>query len=367
LQSRRGGTAIAGEKNYPAFQPAFTRWESAFKTKITPEVVMSKSTFYVGIDVGQTELWAAVEGQKPRSFSNTPTEVKKLWNWAKKLSGDAVAHFCMEATGVYGYSLAAVLHSYNDPDTQVSIVNPAQIAAFAKAQLRRAKTDKVDAQVILNFAQSQKPAAFIPDPKEFRQLYHLVAQTDTIRGQLQEWNNRAHTHQYTHDLPKMVNRSSSNVQKTLLKELDKLEKAIKKLCAENPDLDNMVKLLCSIPGFGHLSAVRLIAYGKKRLTELSQKELTAHAGLAPSPKQSGTSLNAKAHLSKQGNTKMRNSLYMPALVAARHNPIIKELYDRLLGKGKPSKVALTACMKKMLLIARAILISEIPFNPAFSA
>ena len=116
---------------------------------------MSKSTFYVGVDVGKDELCVAVEGHKPRSFKHTPCGIKGLYHWTGRLAGEALLHFCMESTGVYSRSLAVRFGSF--AGVEVSIVNPAQIAAYAKAQLRRTKTDGVDAAVILSFAQSQKP------------------------------------------------------------------------------------------------------------------------------------------------------------------------------------------------------------------
>ena len=123
---------------------------------------MSKEIIYVGVDVGQEELWVAKEGQKIRSFEHTVAGIKKMWEWVRNIHPEGVLHFCpewihsdMEATGVYSLKLAAGLNDY--PDTQGSIVNPAQISSYAKAQLRRAKTAKVEAQVILTFAQSQYP------------------------------------------------------------------------------------------------------------------------------------------------------------------------------------------------------------------
>ena len=135
------------------------------------------------------------------------------------------------------------------------------------------------------------------------------------------------------------------------------------MCKEDCQLSKQIELLCSIPGIAEHSASRFLAYGKSALTERSQKELTAHAGLAPSHKQSGVSVRGKSTISKSGNKKLRTTLFMPALVAIVHNPIIKKHYQNLLEKGKPKKLAVTACMRKMLIMSQAILIKEKPYNP----
>ena len=137
------------------------------------------------------------------------------------------------------------------------------------------------------------------------------------------------------------------------------------LCERDPRLRRQVAVLCSIPGIGPKSAVRVLAYGQETLMTHSPKQLTAHAGLAPRHRFSGTSVRGKSHLAKQGNAYLRRSLYMPALVAMRHNPAIKPVYDRLRERGKPGKLALVACMRRLLLIVRALLREDRIFEPEY--
>ena len=325
---------------------------------------MSKSTFYAGIDVGQDELWAAIDGKKARPFASDRRGIKQMWNWIKKCAHDNLVHFGMEATGVYSYRLAEILLAY--PDTTVSIVNPAQIAAFSKAQLRRTKTDSVDAQVILDFVTSQKPPVWTPEPASLRKLYHLVNMADALKEELRQWKNRQHSYQYIEDLPKEILKSQKTLIKNLTNQLNKIEQSIKKLCLSDERLQSQMTLLCSIPGLAEISAVRLLAYGKSALTTHSKKELTAHAGLAPSHKQSGVSVHGKSFISKKGNKKLRKTLFMPALVGIVHNPIIKAFYQNLLKKGKPKKLAVIACMRKLLIMAQTILLKKTPFKPIYS-
>ena len=323
---------------------------------------MRKSSFYVGVDVGQSELWAAIAGTKPRAFVNSTTGIKSLQRWVSGALPSATIHYAMEATGVYSQTLATRL-LHDQESIEVSITNPAQIVAFGRAQLRRCKSDRLDCQVILEYAQSQKPPRWQPESKTLQQLRSLVSQADAVQRNLLEWNNRSHTHQQSLELPSLVKKSTAALQRVAERQLELLQAEIKSLCTLDPELQVHYKLLQTIPGVGEKSAAAVMAYGGSALTERSRKQLTAHAGLAPRSRQSGTSLHQQGHLAKEGNKQLRKALYMPALVATQHNPIIRQTYQRLLARGKPKMVALVACMRKLLLIIRSILIHQKPFNP----
>ena len=322
---------------------------------------MSKGSFFVGVDVGKDELWAAVDGRRPRRFTHCTSGIRLMHQWAKEVAEGSPLHFCMEATGVYSLSVAYQLRTC--PDTVLSVVNPAQINAYAKAQLRRAKTDRVDARIILSFAQSQQPPIWSPDSKSLRQLYQLVVQADAIRADLRQWANRGHAQQYTPDVPEAVKKTQRAIIRSLTRQLAKIEETIAILCRTDNELKEQVALLMTISGIAHLSAVKVLAYGGNALTQRNRKELTAHAGLASCHHQSGTSVRGKSHLAKQGDRRLRSTLYMPALVGIVHNPVLKQFYEHLLEMGKPKMVALVACMRKLLLIIRSMLINKKPFNP----
>ena len=325
---------------------------------------MNKSICWVGIDVGKEELWGAVADRRPRLFAHTAAGVRALVRFCRQVAPEHVLHCCLEATGVYGRSLAVRL--LEESDTRVSIVNPAQIAAFAKAQLRRTKTDAVDAQVILAFARSQTPMPWTPEPAALRELTQLVRTADDLRATQAAWANRQQTHAWASDQPAAVTRADRAMLRTLNRELARLEDTIRAAWNRDPQLRRQVELLCSIPGIAERSAVRLLAYGQRTLTTHSAKQLTAHAGLAPRHRLSGTSVRGKSHLAKQGNAQLRRALYMPALSASQHNPALKPVYERLRTAGKPGKLALAACMRRLLLIARAMLRDDRPFDPAYA-
>lgn len=326
---------------------------------------MCKSVFYVGVDVGKDEVWASIGGHRPRKFKNSLQGAKALRKWCGKVSPDQTIHFCMEATGVYGRSLAIRLLSF--ANTETSIVNPAQINSYAKAQLRRSKTDSVDSLVILSFAQTQKPHPWKPESATAWRLYQLVCQADLLEQQIQGWANRQHAHSHTPDLPREIRNCDKALQRTLKRQLEKIEKAIDQLLEEDSELSARVDLLCSFKGIAKKTAVRLIGYSRDAMTERSARALVAHAGLAPRHHQSGTSVHGRSHIAKQGDKRLRKALYMPALVAMVHNPVIRNFYQRLLQNGKPKKLAITACMRKILVIVRAMIISNKPFNPNMNA
>lgn len=325
---------------------------------------MNKGAFYVGIDVGQEELVVCLEGSKPRSFRHDRIGIAKMVTWGRKASSDGQLHFCLEATGVYGYSLAVSLVSRFG--VRVSVVNPAQIASFAKAQLRRAKTDNIDAQVILAFAQSQNPPCWKPESRTQRQLYHLETQADRLRRMLRQLSNRDHSFKYVPDLPQEVKKSQRSLTRSIERQLANIEKNIEKLRSEDKELKEQVDLLCSIPGVGNRSATSILAYGKNIFELLDRKALIAHAGLAPSQKQSGISIRGKSRIAKQGDRRLRKALFMPALVAAYYNPTLKAFYKRLLDNGKPKLLAIVAVMRKLLLLIQAILKRKIPYTPNYS-
>lgn len=324
---------------------------------------MSNKVVYVGIDVGQEELVACMQGSNPRCFKHNANGIKKMHDWSSNIAGDAELRYCLEATGVYGYSLATSL--INHFGVRVSVVNPAKIASFSKAQLRRTKTDNIDSRVILAFAESQNPPCWKPESETQRRLYHLVTQADRLRRMKRQMSNRDHGFKYVPDLPEEVRKSQRSLHRSIERQLANIDKAIEKLCAEETRLREQVDLLCSVPGVGTHSAVRILAYGKSNLSELNRKSLIAHAGLAPSERQSGISIRGKTRIAKQGDRRLRSALYMPALVAAHHNPVLKTFYQRLLNNGKPKMLAIVAVMKKLLLMIQAILKRKTPFKPDY--
>ena len=328
---------------------------------------MSKSICMVGVDVGKTELWVAIADRRPRAFAHTARGVQALWRYCRRIAPAGAVQVCMEATGVYSRMLIAHLGRLPKADLQWSVINPARISAFSQAQLRRTKTDGVAARVILAFAESEQPPVWTPEAPALRELYELVRQADTVQQDLEAWNNRAGAHADGPTCVAAVRRSDRAIRRYLQKQLAGLHAAIVALFRREPELRHQRDLLLSIPGIGEKTASRLLAYGGTVWGTHSEKELTAYAGLAPSHRQSGTSVRGKSRLAKQGNRDLRRSLYMATLAAIRSNPAIRPVRDRLLHAGKTKMTAVGACMRHLLLIARAVLKHQTPFDPQFAA
>jgi transposase len=318
---------------------------------------MSKSVVYVGVDVGKSEVVVAVSGHRPRSFHHTGHGVRGMVQWLRQVAGVGPMQVCMEATGIYSRRLA--LRLLRQPAVRVSIINPSQIKAFRQVLLRRTKTDGVDAEVILAYGQSQHPPLWEPGSKVMEELAALVKEADRLRSLLVHSRNRR---EHDDGVPAVVRRSERALQRCLTEQLAVIEPALEQLCAQDQTLVEQAGLLRTIPGMGTKSTLQLLAYGGVALQERSAKELTAHAGLAPQHRLSGTSVRGRSHLNKQGNRRLRTVLYMPTLVATRCNPTIKTYYHRLIDNGKAKKLALIACMRKLLVMCRAILRTKRPFD-----
>ena len=330
---------------------------------------MQERTLYVGVDVGKRELVVALatsvqEGLgRPRSFPNRPAGFRQLLKWIREPGADFVkVHVCLEATGVYGQRLVHFLQ--NQTAWTVSVVNPAQVKAFARSQLSRTKTDAVDAFLLAAFASACQPPAFVPEPVELTALKALGHRLSTLRAFLQQEKNRLASLRDGLTVNPIVVRSLKQSIAQTEKQVAALLKEIRKYLDQNPNLKDQVKLARSIPGIGELSSLYLLPDVEAKTSYLGVKQLDAYAGLSPAHHQSGTSVRKKSHLARAGNRFLRKALYMPALVGIRYNPILKKLYQKLLALGKPKKVALVACMRKLLHILYGVLKNQTPFNPA---
>ena len=314
----------------------------------------------IGIDISKASFDVAFlkdDKYQNKKFKNDLKGFKALTKWFKPIKEDKV--FCMEATGIYGVMLAKYLHQL---DQKVIVANPIKTNAFAKMEMVRNKTDKADAQSIARYCMhiiekgELNKTLFSPKSEAFESLQYLVTRLEQLGKMRSGENNR---------LQASLNKATSKSIKTMLRAINKqmqlVEDKIKSLVDNDEQLKNQVKLLLSIDGIGNKTAWAIIAYmGDISLFD-NAKQVTSFAGLNPKITQSGTSIN-KSSLSKMGHKKLRKSLYMPALVATRYNPLMLDLYERLQHKGKPKKVALCALMRKLLVISYGVLKSGQAFD-----
>jgi transposase len=305
----------------------------------------------VGIDVSKDRLDVAVRPSGvafvvERNAGGLEVLIARL----RELSPLLVA---LEATGGFETVAAAALAGAQLP---VVIVNPAQVRAFAKAIGRWAKTDPIDAAVIAHFAEATKPQVR-PLPDE---ATRLLADLVTRRRQIIEMMVAERQREQRMTIPRLK-KSVSRLIKALEKELASLDEDIDDTVRGSPAWREKEDLLESVPGVGPVIARTLIA-DLPELGTLGRKEIAALAGLAPFTRQSGK-WRGKSFIAG-GRTAVRSALFMGAMVAKQHNPVLKAFFDRLVAAGKPKMVAIIAVARKLLTILNAIVRDNQPWQIA---
>ena len=316
----------------------------------------------VGVDVAKAKLDVALRlpaGKwKTKVVANSPAGFAELRAWLAK-HGVLCAHVCMEATGVYWERLAEDLA---DHGFAVSVLNPAQIKAYAGALGVRSKTDAVDAKVIAEFCASANPRLWLPPAKSVRNLRALVGRRDALVDLRTQESNRLEV-----ATTAVVRQSIERVLAHLDAQIAEIEKQIKKDVDDDPTLREQRDLLASIPGVGDTTTAMFLAHYGGELRFDKTRQAVAFAGLDTRLHQSGSSVNGKPRLSKKGHSSIRRALYMPAVTAMSRTPWGKAFRDRLLAAGKPKKLILGAIMRKIVAIAYGVLKSGKPFDPALHA
>lgn len=296
---------------------------------------------YIGIDVSKAILDVYVlPFKKYMQFNNDTKGIQKL---TKKLKSFPQASIVMEATGGYEKPIA---QSLQKAGLSVSVVNPRPIRDFAKALGKLAKTDRIDAEVIALFAEKMQPQANITYNENQQKLTELNARRRQIIDMIMMEKNRLD--KASNELKKSIQR----IIKALEKELQAINEALENSIQNDAGYAQKNALLKSIKGVGSVVAAGIIA-GLPELGSVSPKQISALAGLAPYNRDSGT-LRGKRTI-WGGRASVRTTLYMATLVATKHNPQIKSFYERLCSAGKQKKVAITACMHKLLIIMNAMI------------
>jgi transposase len=305
----------------------------------------------VGIDVSKDRLDIALRPSgKTFVVERNAAGLELLAAQLTKLSPHIIA---LEATGGFETVAAAALAAAGLP---VVIVNPAQIRAFAKAIGQRAKTDPIDAAVIAHFAEATKPEPRPLPDEATRLLADLVAR----RRQIVEMIGAERQREKRVTIPRLKG-SIARLVKALEKELTSLDTDIDDVVRGSPAWREKEDLLASVPGVGPVIARTLMAE-LPELGRLGRKQIAALAGLAPFTRQSGQ-WRGRSFIGG-GRTAVRTALFMGAMVAKQHNPVLRTFFDRLVAAGKPKMVALIAVARKLLTILNAILRDNRPWQTA---
>ena len=296
----------------------------------------------IGVDVSSEHLDAAFGPRgRVRRYANSPVGIGELIG---KLRQSALEVVLMEATGGWEQRLAEALAEASMP---VAVVNPRQVRDYARAMGVLAKTDAVDARVIAGFATSGHYRLWrAPDPGT-RELGELTGRRLQLVAQRTVEQNRRRLVRSRH-VRSDVNRAIAG----LGRRIKRLDRKIAALIAASPELRSRNALLRSVPGVGPQLAATVIAY-LPELGSVGNRQVCALVGVAPLNRDSGK-FSGKRFV-WGGRSRVRSALYMSALVASRHNPRIRAFYERLVAAGKPKKVALTACMRKLLTILSSML------------
>jgi transposase len=312
---------------------------------------------FLGIDIAKKTFDVALlrnDKFRNKKLPNNPVGFKQLDAWLAK-QGVIRVHACLEATGSYSEALALHLHQAGHI---VSLVNPARIKAFGQSELLRNKTDRADAMLIARFCLKQSPAPWTPAPPEIRELQALVRHLDDLILTRTQLENRLSDGQQIES----VLESLRSLIKTLEAEIRLTRKKIRQHLNHHPGLKADHDLLVTIPGIAEQTATKLLAEIQNLRQYKHARQAAAYAGLSPMHMDSGTSLK-RSRLSKTGNARVRKALYMPAIVATRYNPVLREFSERLSRRGKSKMVIIGAVMRKLLHLAFGVLKTRKPFDP----
>ncbi len=309
----------------------------------------SATKTYVGVDVSKARLEVAVV-PTGESFvvSNEEEGFDELLGKLEDLHPTLVV---LEASGGFERPVTAALAAAK---MAVCVVNPRQSRDFARATGKLAKTDRLDAHVLARFAQAIQPLPRTLPDEEAKEFQAILARRAQIISMMTAEKNRLGA-----TASKAVAGRIQAHLRWLEKELSRTDRDLDEAIENNPTFKENEALLRSVPGVGPVLCRTLLAE-LPELGSLAPGELSALVGVAPLNRDSGTFRGHRAIWG--GRARVREALYMAALVGSRHNPVLKEFYGRLVAAGKPKKVALVACMRKLLVILNAVLRERTPWR-----
>jgi len=303
---------------------------------------------YVGIDVSKERLDVAVLGKgQEKQVNNTEAGIAELVAWLVELQPELIV---VEATGGYQRAVVDALFQAGLP---VALVNPARVRQFARACGLLAKTDKLDAQVLAVFGQRVQPRRYEGKSEAEKQLSALLVRRKQLEETLKAEQNRLRT------ISPSLRGSVERMIAVLKEEKKRLDDQIREAMKEQKAWQEQSAILRSAPGVGPVTTATLLAE-LPELGKMDRKKIAALVGVAPMNYDSGRKRGYRK--TKGGRGEVRSVLYMATLVATRRNPVIRTQYQHLLKRGKEKKVALTACMRKFLIILNAMQRDRQPFR-----
>lgn len=313
---------------------------------------------FVGVDVAKNKFDVALQLGKSihlECFSNDSKGHQAFSKWLAKLTTNPWV--CMEATGHYSELIADYLSSHL---IRVSVVNPLQIKSFARAKLSRNKTDQIDAVLIASFCEYMHPRVFMPRTESHKQMKELSNLLDTLKMQHTQLSNQLGSAQ-----TKLARRETNMLLKQLSKRIDKIESLIADIVKNDERLNESFNLIISIKGIGKLTAYKVLSHVPHLHNFSNAKQFAAFIGISPRQHQSGN-YQGKTTISRLGNSALRKSFYMAAMVAIRHNGLVAPFVSRLRKSGKAPKSIICAVMRKLAHLVFGILKNKRPFTENYA-
>ncbi|MFW5444125.1 MAG: IS110 family transposase [Methylococcaceae bacterium] len=303
----------------------------------------------VGIDVSSKEVVIVIsvmgKVRKAKTFKNTTSGHLAIIALLSKLKGGV--RVCLEATGIYHFDLAVTLS--RTENIEVMVINPRASRNFAKALLKRSKTDAVDAEVLAIFCERMPFEAWERPADENIILRGIARRISALKKLKAQTKNQLHALLATEETPAIVIEQTQELINILEKQIASLTGSALDVIHEHEGLAEAFALIISIKGIAEASAIQILAELLVLPKELSAKQWVAFAGLDPRAYESGSSVLKKPRISKAGNKYIRQALYMPALVATRYEPNIKGYYAHMINDNGLKKMqAICAVMRKLL-------------------
>ncbi len=328
----------------------------------------------VGIDVGKAEwvlgLWDASQqcGQALGALPNSDAgcqQLAHLLGEQARQRGATVIHLTVEPTGGYESILVYFAHAQG---WRVSVVNAVTVRDWAKGLGRRAKTDKLDAQMLAHYTLERHPALWQPPAAAMSELESLLTRRQELQQMWQAEHNRQKQFAIRPQAAARVQQSVQSVLASLQKALDEIEQALQDWRTQHPPLDEQADRLDTLPGIGEQTVLPVLAllvrWDVLTAGQGTDKALTAFVGLDPTVFFSGTSVRKRSMISRRGSAVIRRMLFMAVLGAIRGHNALHDFYAALVARGKPKKVALVACMRKLLIWAWHVYQTQLPYDPS---
>ena len=345
----------------PADEDGTSRDHILKRSRLMSKSISVKEKVFCGIDVSAKTLAVAVlvvdQPWTEREFPNTAKGHQALIGLLGRLG--SCARVSLESTGIYSMDLAVTLAAAKG--IEVAVLNPKDVHRFA-GTLRRSKTDSADARALAEYSLRMPFVPWrVPSPSQLK-LRALSRYLHSLSEERTRSENRLHAASSSSSTPSALRTDLRRELKRMTKRLQQLRREALRMVRADPALSKHHDLLTSIPGIGSVSAIQLLGELTLLTTAMTVRQWVAHSGLDPAHQSSGTSVHKPSRISRHGNRHLRRALFMPALVAVRHDPHFAAFYQTLLGRHKAKMQALIAVARKLLHAIYGILKTQTPYD-----